>query len=345
MATAKSTWSTAGISGTRPSPDGAGHIPVRSTTVTVPVGSGSGLGLAISKTLVEMMGGELMVESLSNEGSTFSFSLLFSISEIPVFKRAESKLQKVFLQPLKILLAEDTEINQIYLSFFLEKQGHTVVVVDNGQSVLGLLRKEQFDLILMDIQMPIVDGITATRKIRNSNSEYSNIPIIALTAFAYKSDKEIFLTEGMNGYVSKPVDYNKLLTIISEIIPDKCSEKSVLNKNQVIGLHDLELRYRNSKELLEKIFEIFLQETPGKMIKLKAALDKKDSDTSRKLSHSLTNTTGTINALHSHEYARALETSIMDNNFKEAFDHYSDLYSELQKVYSYLRASSYVKKV
>jgi PAS domain S-box-containing protein len=306
--------------------------------------NGSGLGLSISKTLVEMMGGEICVESESNAGSTFSFSLIFIISKVPVFKKEETKPDIKCFNSLKILLAEDTEINQIYLSYFLRKQGHSVKVVDNGQSVLDILEKEKFDLILMDIQMPVIDGITATRKIRSSCTEYSDIPIIALTAFAYKSDREVFLTEGMNGYVSKPVDYIKLNKIMAEILPDKILENK-MEIQSAIGLDALEKRYRNSRDLLEKILDIFLKETPDKMLLLKEAISIENSIDARKISHSISNTTGTINAEKSHNLAKDIELSIINSDFTSAKMHYNALDTELVKVYSYISSTDYIKNI
>ena len=119
----------------------------------------------------------------------------------------------------KILLAEDNLVNQKLAERMLEKRGHRVVVTSNGREAMEALNKERFDLILMDIQMPEMDGLTATRKIRNSKSEIQNIPIIAMTAHAMKGDRERCLAAGMDGYVSKPVKAEELFTVIEKHAP------------------------------------------------------------------------------------------------------------------------------
>ena len=127
---------------------------------------------------------------------------------------------------LTILLAEDNEVNQKFAIRALSKAGHKVTVANNGKEVLGQLDKQQFDLILMDLQMPEMDGFEATAAIRNStNSIFSTIPIIALTAHAMKGDKEKCIDAGMNGYVTKPVKSKILLSEIAIVM--KSNERSL----------------------------------------------------------------------------------------------------------------------
>ncbi len=116
-------------------------------------------------------------------------------------------------------MAEDNLVNQKLAEKMLEKRGHRVVVTSNGREAMEALNKERFDLILMDIQMPEMDGLTATRKIRNSKSEIQNIPIIAMTAHAMKGDRERCLAAGMDGYVSKPVKAEELFAVIEKHAP------------------------------------------------------------------------------------------------------------------------------
>ncbi len=170
---------------------------------------GTGLGLAISKNLVELMDGEIGVDSEPNVGSTFWFHVYFSKVEIgsssqtTVSKPVESNIGK---SRLNILIVEDNLINQKVATGILKQLGHNVTVADNGKIGVDLYKKSNYDLILMDIQMPIMDGFTATKEIREweHDERKSHGYIIALTANALKEDKEKCFSVGMNDFLAKP---------------------------------------------------------------------------------------------------------------------------------------------
>ena len=121
---------------------------------------------------------------------------------------------------LNVLLAEDNRLNQIYIKRTLEKNGHRVTVVEDAEAVLRQLEMARFDLILMDVQMPVMDGLEAARRIRGyTGSAFApQIPIVALTAYSTKSDRELFLEAGMNGFLSKPVDAEALFEEIGRVM-------------------------------------------------------------------------------------------------------------------------------
>jgi len=176
---------------------------------------GTGLGLAISKKLSEMMGGTIGVQSKENQGSTLYFTAKFEIvSEKRMTAPAEYIGENLQQERLNILLAEDNAFNQKIMSYFLTKAGHDAVIVSNGKEVLDALEMQKFDLILMDVQMPEMDGIETTKAIRSAKNP---IPIIALTAYAMKGDRERFLNAGMNDYLSKPVKLEELSKAIRRI--------------------------------------------------------------------------------------------------------------------------------
>jgi CheY-like chemotaxis protein len=193
---------------------------------------GTGLGLAISRRLVELMNGKIWVESpwqdesgRSIQGSAFHFTALFEAADgaLPASRELAGKLAGVppaerASPPLRILLAEDNEINQKVARCLLEKHGHSVLVAKNGRDAVAIWEGNRVDLVLMDIQMPEMDGIQATGLIRlRERLSGAHTPIIAMTAHAMAGDRDHCLCAGMDGYVSKPIDPERLFQSIHDL--------------------------------------------------------------------------------------------------------------------------------
>jgi len=174
---------------------------------------GTGLGLTISKKIIQLMGGELQVQSGLGKGSVFSFTLTLDRASKDIKNKRRKIDEKIQFQQSKVLLVEDDKVNQMIALKMLKKFNCEVTVANNGQEAVNIFSANTFDLVLMDIQMPIMNGIEATKQIRKNNK---SITIIALTANVMKDDKDKCFQAGMNEVITKPVQIDNLKTILNK---------------------------------------------------------------------------------------------------------------------------------
>lgn len=256
---------------------------------------GTGLGLAISKQLVELQGGNIQVESKVNIGTKFTFSIPYKIGTSrdliyhPSDKTEEHKKSNLQFKGMEVLLVEDNDINRLYASTILKKWGCACSEAENGEIALELLRKNNYDIILMDVHMPVMDGLEATRIIRKSFSPPKNeTPIIAFTANAIKGEKENYMKLGMNDYISKPFIPNELEKLISPFFRPK---REGFNKTGITSpLYDLSYLKTisdGSEEFISEIINTFIEKTPELLHEMMEAGANKNWEKVGALAHKL----------------------------------------------------------
>ncbi len=186
---------------------------------------GTGLGLVISKNIVEAMGGEVGIKSTLHEGSTFFFILhlpLHSTQDTDSLPQEEIIVSEKSTHDELLLLVEDNEINQIIAQELLQGQGYAVDIANNGQEALDMLEEKEYSAVLMDIQMPIMDGLTAVKNIRQ-NPKFQELPVIAMSAHAMEKDRMLSLESGMNEHITKPIDPQILFATLEKWLAAKKS--------------------------------------------------------------------------------------------------------------------------
>ncbi|WP_298140318.1 PAS domain S-box protein [Flavobacterium sp.] len=235
---------------------------------------GTGLGMAITNELVHLMKGKIEIESEKNVGTTIHIFLHFKKGDISNLKNSHQEATTTSLENISILLVEDNDMNRMVAQNSLQYYNCKVTEAENGMEALEILKKENFDIILMDIQMPEMDGIEATKIIR---SEFKlATPIVALTANAFKSEIEKCKKAGMNDYITKPFDEINLIETIAKHTIRKGNVLPKIEKNQKIqklyNLNSLNNLSRGNKEFVDKMITIFIDQTNITIDKIEVAI-------------------------------------------------------------------------
>lgn len=253
----------------------------QATSGTSRLYGGTGLGLAIVKQLVEPQGGKVSVESVPNIGSKFSFVLTFPKSTIDVEVEEELPDLDASIKNIKVLVAEDIPLNQLLMKTILDDFGFEREIAENGRITIEILERGHYDVVLMDLQMPEMNGFEATEYIRNVLK--LDIPIIALTADVTTADLAKCKAVGMNDYISKPVDeralYSKILSIVKQNTADKedsSVEEEYQLKSKCTNLDYLNIRTKSNPALMMEMISLYLEQTPPLIVAMKQGMKDKN---------------------------------------------------------------------
>ncbi|MFE3871114.1 response regulator [Flavobacterium sp. ZS1P70] len=313
---------------------------------------GTGLGLTITRRLIELQGGSITVESKIDKGSKFSFLIQFKKAQKGIVKTVKLRKEKInpdFLKNTNILLVEDNELNQLLAVKVFAKFDKTIDIADNGKIAIDKIEKNNYDIILMDIQMPEMDGIELTKYIRTHFGAKSKIPIIALTAHATSIEEKRCLDNGMNDYLSKPFDFNELIEKIYHNLMNANNNSFIDEVNQEINTPKLvDFTYLNEfaegdAAFIQKMVDLFMQNLP---LALEIILNSNQMDDIKILKaeiHKLKSSITLLGIVPASKSIEIIENEIEVNPFgekrKEEVEKFNEIcqqvFAELEILYGY----------
>ena len=305
---------------------------------------GTGLGLTISKSLVTLMGGRFGVKSKEGHGSTFSFEIPLEASGLAETTKVDDSLRdgrtapiidddptdrKSALaiekddRPVHVLLAEDNAVNQRIATAMLEGRGHIVDVVENGREAVDAVQKKRYDVVLMDIQMPEMDGISATTKIRELGAEYQRLPIVALTAHAQQEDRTRCAAAGMNNFLSKPFRSADLFEKVERLATtgtgaDRAGQKD--GDALPVALDEFRAIMRNAgiEDAVNSILQVFLDEAATRKANIRSAIGSAVPEQIASAGHAFKSSARNIRAMRLGDLLEEMERAGRDGEIGRA---------------------------
>ena len=286
---------------------------------------GTGLGLTISAHLVALLDGRLWVESQVGTGSVFHFALEFQVAAAPADQDKPSRRRAPLRAKnrLRILVADDNPSNRLLAARILEKRGHAVLQAGDGREALAVAEREPLDIVVMDAQMPEMDGLQATRQIRQlEKTTQTHLPIIALTASAMSGDRERCLAAGMDGYIAKPIDAQELLTLVETLGTQARSSRDAGQRGpEAVGQFDFRAalaRLEGDVEIFQEQVGFFLRDAPPLLAAVHDALAAREADKLRTAAHRLKGLAASFDAQTVSEPAFELEQRGLRGDWAEA---------------------------
>lgn len=302
---------------------------------------GTGLGLSISKQLIELQGGSLNAKSKPGLGSTFEFSIQYQKSDFKSnkqHKNVSSKEQTHILSGMKILVVEDNKMNQFFIAQLLSNWNIETDIADHGKLAIEKLKDTEYDLILMDMHMPIMDGPETAEYIRTStNPKINQIPIIACSADVFPESKKKAIESGMNFYLTKPLSEEALEEILSSIKHSSLEKNYFSNRDnnqeeipmvstpKFCDLSFLKKTFGNDTETIQSVLQIFIEDTPKDYELLKQYIYIKDQKLIKETAHKLKSSFKTLGLQKESELLQHIEKYSDEHNFHEIAESFREL--------------------